>query len=175
MGGYTVNGECNMNYDLDLHGFMQFGRMCFYDLNSGEYKLTSPKKVDPKDIGDGDFIILDENLYALAKTADGPVFIFNDTHYYLKNDLNFKFIHEIIPAKKITNILKRINANKSKDFCKFIFEVDNMKIIDIVYEKPDEDWSFWHMDMDFFHWITEWSNNDEFIEHFTKGYVPTNS
>ncbi len=155
-----------MDYKLDLSCFMEIGKRCLYDLNLGRYKFSTSYKVDPKDVGDGVFKVLDENLYALAKTISGPIFIFNDIYFDLKKT-EFKFSYELITTHK-TRVMDYLNKNASRDFCRFIFKSGDIKKIDIVYEKPDEEWDSWNMDIDFFHWLTEWSNKDDFIEHFTK-------
>lgn len=64
-------------------------------------------------MGDGIFVEVDRNLYALVKSIDGPVFIFNDMRYVL-NNINYEFHHEAFKGNKL---------------CKFTFEVDKKEVI----------------------------------------------
>lgn len=139
---------------IELQYYMEFSKRCFYDMNSGNYQIKIKYNSDPKDMVDGSFVIHDNNLYALAKTSDGPVFIYNDKLFVLKN-INYKFYHY------------QNDKNSSEGLCRFTFMVDNETIIDIVYEKPDEDWSSWEMDMDFFHWLVDFSHSPELIERWS--------
>lgn len=141
---------------IELQYYMEFLKRCFYDMHSGKYRIKDKYNTEPKDIGDGVFVIHNDNLYALAKTSDGPVFIYNDKQFILKN-INYEFDHKLIQ-----------NDNKNfKGLCRFTFAADNEMIIDIVYEKPDEDWSSWKMDMDFFHWLVDFSHSPELIERWS--------
>lgn len=137
---------------IELQYYMEFSKRCFYDTLSGKYQIKTKHNINPKDMGDGFFIIYNKNLYALAKTSDGPVFIYNDKLFVLKN-INYMFYHN--------------DKKSSEGLCRFTFMVDNETIIDIVYEKPDEDWSSWEMDMDFFHWLTDFSHSPELIERWS--------
>lgn len=91
--------------------------------------------------------------YALVKTADGPMFIYNDSQFVLK-EINYKFCQEEI--------------DEFKRICRFTFWNDGKKTVNIIYKKPAEDWSFGDIDTDFFHWLVCFSRSAELINRWTK-------
>lgn len=142
-----------MNNIVELRNHLVFVERCFYNLDSGNYQIKTIKNISHQNLGDGVFVTVEKNLYALVKTVDGPMFIYNDLQFVLKK-INYEFCQEEI--------------DKFKRICRFVFWNDGKELVNIIYEKPTENWSFWDIDMDFFHWLVSFSHSTELISRWTK-------
>lgn len=120
-----------MNNIIELRNHLVFVERCFYNLDSGKYQIKTFKNISHQNLGDGVFVTVEKNLYAL-----------------------YKFCQEEI--------------DKFKRICRFVFWNDGKEIVNFIYEKPTEDWSFWDIDMDFFHWLVSFSHSTELINRWTK-------
>lgn len=145
----------DVNNIVELRNHLVFAERCFYNLDSGNYQIKTIKNIIPQNLGDGIFVTIEENLYALVKTVNGPMFIYNDLQFVLKK-IRYEFYQ------------KELSYGDSKRTCRFIFLNDGKEIVNIIYKKPPGDWSFWDIDTDFFHWLVNFSHSAELINRWTK-------
>lgn len=139
----VINLKCISNIHL----------RCLYNLETREFRYIelSPQEINVHKIDwAGEYEIFQNNLYALSESTQGPIFIVNNDIYFLRKN-NYKFFYS-----------QHSQMNK----CSFKAIVDGKKIVDIVYDTPG--WCDAFDDIDFGHWVTVLSENDYFIEGFTK-------
>ena len=126
---------------------------CLYNLETREFRYIelAPQKIDIHKVDwVGEYAIIHNNLYALAHSAQGPIFIVNNDIYFLKKS-NYKFFYSQKPQMQE---------------CAFKAIIDGKKIVDIVYKDPG--WCDVFDDIDFGHWVTTLSERDNFIDSFTR-------
>jgi len=131
-------------------------QVCIYNTNDKSYHIENDEDFKLKrDIGF--CAIIEDNVYGVFKTEDGPIFFINDRMYYLK-DIKYSFRH--------THLEKKVGQ--------FIFSIDGKTELKLVYSITTctnyDAWSE-EEDVDFFQWLTQKHKKLEDIERFYNYYT----